>query len=225
MELSDKAWKIVEPLLLELSTGQRGRPWRGNREVLDAILWVLRTGVPWRDLPKKYPPYQTCHRRFQKWSTDGTLEKVLKAVADKLHKRHQLNLSECYIDAKFIAAEKGGACVGKTKCGKGAKLVAITEKRGGPVGVLMASASRPEVRLVELALDACFVSAAPNASLTSCKTKRLLACFSLTPQLFNGILSIGIRSYQQKMVLGRVPFFDRPHNISPYILLTNMLHI
>ena len=78
MELSDKAWKIVEPLLPELPTGQRGRPWRKNREVLDAILWVLRMGAPWRDLPKKYPPYQTFHRRFQKWSLDGTLKACLK---------------------------------------------------------------------------------------------------------------------------------------------------
>ncbi len=95
MELSDKSWKIVEPLLPKLPIGQRGRPWRENREVLDGILWVLRIGAPWRDLPKKYPPYQTCHRRFQRWSTDGTLEKVLEAVAGKLYKRRQLNLSEC----------------------------------------------------------------------------------------------------------------------------------
>ena len=107
MELSDKSWKIVEPLLPKLPIGQRGRPWRENREVLDGILWVLRIGVPWRDLPKKYPPYQTCHRRFQRWSTDGTLEKVLEAVAGKLYKRRQLNLSECCIDVKFVPAKKG----------------------------------------------------------------------------------------------------------------------
>lgn len=59
MELSDKTWQIVGPLLPELLTGHRGRPWRENREVLDAILWVLRTGAPWRDLPKKYPSYRS----------------------------------------------------------------------------------------------------------------------------------------------------------------------
>ena len=75
--------------------------------MLDAILWILRTGAPWRDLPEQYPPYQTCHRRFQQWSLDGTLEKVLTAVASKLSKRRQLNMSECSIDGKFVGAKKG----------------------------------------------------------------------------------------------------------------------
>ncbi len=57
MELSDKEWEIIEPLLPELSSSKQGRPWRGNKEVLDAIFWVLRTGAPWWDGPEKYPPY------------------------------------------------------------------------------------------------------------------------------------------------------------------------
>ena len=50
-------------------------------------------------------------------------------------------MSECSIDAKFIPAKKGGECVGPTKCGKGTKLVAITEKSGRPVSVLITRAS------------------------------------------------------------------------------------
>ena len=119
MDLSDKQWKVIMPLLPELPSGKPGRPWRRNREVLDAILWVLRTGALWRDLPEKYPLYQTCHRRFKQWSMDGTLEKVQMALIEKLEKRKQINMSECCIDAKFVAAKKGGVCVGKIKCGKG----------------------------------------------------------------------------------------------------------
>ena len=66
---------------------KQGRPWRGNREVLDGILWVLRTGAPWWDLPEKYTPYQTCHRRFQQWSLDGTLERVQMALIEMHEKR------------------------------------------------------------------------------------------------------------------------------------------
>ena len=110
MELSDEEWKIIEPLLPELPSGVHGRPWRGNREVLDGILWILRTGAPWQDLPKKYPPYQTCHRRFQQWSMDETFKKVLTTITEQLEKRRQLNVSECSIDAKFVASKKGALC-------------------------------------------------------------------------------------------------------------------
>ena len=51
MELSDKEWEVIEPLFPTLPSGIRGRPGRNNREVLEGILWILRTGAPWRDLP------------------------------------------------------------------------------------------------------------------------------------------------------------------------------
>ena len=169
MELSDKEWEMIEPLLREPPSGKPGRPWRGNREVLDGILWVLRTGAPWRDLPEKYPPYQTCHRRFQQWSSDRTLEKVQMALTEMLEKRKKIDMSECCIDAKFIPAKKGGEC----ECGKGTKLVAITEKSGRPVSVLITDASCHEVRLVELALDACWPS--ENPAVLRCRGTEMVA--------------------------------------------------
>ncbi len=68
MELTDAQWAIIKPLIPTPRRRKdgRGRPWRNPREVLGGILWVLRTGAPWNDLPERYPPYQTCHRRFQR---------------------------------------------------------------------------------------------------------------------------------------------------------------
>jgi hypothetical protein len=54
-----------------------------------------------------YPPYQTCHRRFQRWVREGTLERVLAALAEYLRRRGALVLSECFIDGTVIAAKKG----------------------------------------------------------------------------------------------------------------------
>ncbi len=62
MDLTEKQWELVEPILV-LPQG-RGRPFRPARDVVNGIMWVLRTGAPWADLPDRYPPYQTCHRRF-----------------------------------------------------------------------------------------------------------------------------------------------------------------
>jgi len=110
-ELSDEQWKIIEPLLGEMPrrSDGRGRPWRDNREVINGILWILRTGAPWADLPERFPPYQTCHRRFQTWVKDGTLKKVLSALAEDLQTRGKFDLSECFIDGTFVSAKKGGS--------------------------------------------------------------------------------------------------------------------
>jgi transposase len=86
VDLTDEQWEILEPLIPvppRRSDG-KGRPWRDPRDVLNGILRVLRTGAPWHDLPERYPPYQTCHRRFQRWIEEGVLEEVLRVLFGEL---------------------------------------------------------------------------------------------------------------------------------------------
>lgn len=111
MDLTDTQWEYISTLIPDppRRPDNRGRPWRPSREVLNGILWVLRTGAPWKDLPDRYPPYQTCHRRFQQWERSGVLERVLEALANDLDRRGGINLSECYIDGAFIVARENGA--------------------------------------------------------------------------------------------------------------------
>jgi len=108
-QLTDEQWAILNPLIAEpiRRDDGRGRPWRESREVLDGILWILRTGARWQDLPTRFPPYQTCHRRFQMWVKDGTLKSILETLAEDLRTRGELDLSECFIDGTFVAAKKG----------------------------------------------------------------------------------------------------------------------
>ncbi|MFD7541338.1 transposase [Streptomyces sp. NPDC059819] len=58
----------------------RGRPWRDHRQVVNGVLWRLRTGAPWRDLPERYGPWQTVYERFARWEADGTWAKLLEHV-------------------------------------------------------------------------------------------------------------------------------------------------
>jgi transposase len=108
-ELTDEQWTIIHPLIPEppRRPDGRGRPWREARAVLNGILWILRSGARWQDLPARFPPYQTCHRRFQQWVRDGTLRSILEALAADLRERGELDLSECFIDATFVVAKKG----------------------------------------------------------------------------------------------------------------------
>ncbi|MGA5124384.1 IS5 family transposase [Streptomyces pseudogriseolus] len=77
-ELPDAAWDRLECLLPKADG--RGRPWRDHRQVINGVLWRLRTGAPWRDLPERYGPWQTAYERFARWEADGTWGRLLEAV-------------------------------------------------------------------------------------------------------------------------------------------------
>src|SRR5271157_73264 len=109
-ELTEEQWEVVEPVLRpQRRADKRGRPWHDTRAVLHGVLWALGTGAQWRELPEKYPPYQTCHRRFQQWVRNGKLEEALRRLARHLHERGQLNLEEAFVDATFASAKKGAS--------------------------------------------------------------------------------------------------------------------
>ncbi|MFH9656238.1 IS5 family transposase [Streptomyces anulatus] len=77
-ELTDVAWERIAPLLPGVDG--RGRPWRDHRQVINGVLWRLRTGAPWRDLPERYGPWQTAYERFARWEADGTWARLLEQV-------------------------------------------------------------------------------------------------------------------------------------------------
>ncbi len=80
-ELTDAAWTQIEPLLPV--RGRRGGQWQDHRRVINGILWKLRTGAPWRDVPDRYGPWQTCYDRFNRWRRDGTWDRLLTHVQTK----------------------------------------------------------------------------------------------------------------------------------------------
>jgi transposase len=111
MALTDEHWAVLKPIMPvpPRRAEGRGRPWREPRAVLHGMLWILRTGAPWQDLPPRYPPYQTCHRRFPSWVRSGVFARLLQVLAIDLQERGELDLSEGCIDGTFVVAKKGGA--------------------------------------------------------------------------------------------------------------------
>ena len=109
MDLKDEQWAVVEPVLPKVPrrADGKGRPRVDDRAILNGILWVLRTGAPWYDMPNRYPPYQTCHRRFQEWVEKGVFEEILRALVRDVKERGGLDLTECFIDGSFVIAKKG----------------------------------------------------------------------------------------------------------------------
>jgi transposase len=84
-DLSDEQWTLLEPILgPKRRADGKGRPPADTRAVLNGVLWILGTGAQWRELLKKYPRYQTCHRRFQQWARSGALERAMRKLAERL---------------------------------------------------------------------------------------------------------------------------------------------
>jgi transposase len=82
-ELAEEQWHRIRDLLPP-DQGQPGRQRRPNREMVNAMLWVLRTGAPWRDLPARYPNWKSVHTRFLRWSKRGVWKRVLDELAQDL---------------------------------------------------------------------------------------------------------------------------------------------
>ena len=116
MDLTEEQWEAIEefvPRDERLGSGRRGgRPFAHPRAVLDGVLWILRTGAPWADLPRRYPAYQTCHRRFQRWVKAGVLERLLRGLAEDLRRRGGVDLSEAYVDGTHAGAKRGALWLG-----------------------------------------------------------------------------------------------------------------
>jgi len=123
-DLTDIQWELIKPFVewnQKRRPDGRGRPWRNARQVLDGVLWILRTGAPRQDLPPRYGPYQTCHRRFQQWERDGVFEGILWALCEDLLARGELGLEETFIDASFVGAKKGAITLVQRSAAKGAR--------------------------------------------------------------------------------------------------------
>lgn len=69
-ELTNRQWKLIEPLLPS-ERGRWARPAKDDRVIVNGILWILRTGAPWRDLPREYGPWNTVYTRFSRWTKAG----------------------------------------------------------------------------------------------------------------------------------------------------------
>jgi len=114
-ELTDRAWAQVEPLLP--GGDGRGRRWRDHRQVINGILWRLRTGSPWRDVPERYGPWQTCYERYKRWDEDGTWASLLEHMQVKDDSRGTLDIETVSIDSSIARAHQHAAGARKKKGG------------------------------------------------------------------------------------------------------------
>lgn len=108
-ELTEEQWQKIEPLLPKPKKSRKGgRPPADNRACLEGILWLLRSGARWQDLPKEYPSASTCWRRLHAWEERGLWLKIWRTFLGELDAQGKLDWSETFADGSFAPAKKGG---------------------------------------------------------------------------------------------------------------------
>jgi transposase len=107
-DLTTTQWERLRPLLPPES-GRVGRPSQDNRRVINGILWVHRTGAPWRDLPERYGSWQTVASRFYRWRQAGVWQQVLATLQQQADAEGQLDWQMHYVDSTSIRAHQHAA--------------------------------------------------------------------------------------------------------------------
>lgn len=108
-QLTDEQWKWIADLFPEPAPSpQGGRPRRAARECVEGILWVLRSGARWQDLPAHFPSPPTCWRRFQDWTESGVWTKAWARLLRMLDRQGRIQWDEGIADGTFSSAKKGG---------------------------------------------------------------------------------------------------------------------
>ncbi len=105
-ELKDAQWEVIRPLVPP--QGRMGRPRADDRQVLNGILWVLKTGARWQDMPRRYGHPTTCWRRLKGWQEKGVWDHLLGSLLASLDAQGRLEWERASLDASFAPAKKGG---------------------------------------------------------------------------------------------------------------------
>jgi transposase len=110
----DEQWKHISPLIPEpVYSPKGGRPPADDRKCFEGILWVLRSGTRWRDLPDEFPSPSTCWRRMNEWMDAGVFIEMWYSFLDRLDQQGRLDWDEVFVDGSFAPAKTGASTLGK----------------------------------------------------------------------------------------------------------------
>ena len=169
--LTDLEWNVIRRFLPGEHTGKPGRPWKSHRQIINGILFVLRTGIPWADLPKEFGKFKTVYNRFRRWVRSGIWQRIFEALIERLLKAGEIDFELWCVDGTVIRAHrvasgapKGGlSCeenaekqaLGRSRGGYSTKLHFLTDGHGIPLGVTATAGQRNEAPEFENVMNAC----------------------------------------------------------------------
>ena len=171
-ELTDAVWARLWPLLP--ANGHRGGQWRDHRQVVDGLLWRLRTGAPWRDIPERYGPWQTCYDRFVRWRRVGLWDRLLTHFQAQADAKAEL-VWEVSVDSTVTRAHQHAAgarrraskadvkhgiqhpedeALGRSRGGVTTKVHLSCDGKGRPLSIVLTPGQRHDSTQLAPVLDA-----------------------------------------------------------------------
>jgi transposase len=105
-ELEDAQWDLIKDLFPKQ---RRGGKWKDHRTILNGMLWVLRSGAPWRDMPERYGKWKTVNGRFNRYRGNGTFDRILKALQIRLDKQGKIDWDLWLVDGSNVRASRVAA--------------------------------------------------------------------------------------------------------------------
>ena len=113
LDVTDEQWRRLEPLLPP-ERPRTGRPNHDHRRVVSGMLWIHRTGAPWRDLPERYGPVGTVSSRFYRWCRAGVWDRILSALQAEADARGEIDWDLHFVDATIVRAHQHAAGARRT---------------------------------------------------------------------------------------------------------------
>ena len=107
-DLTNEQWEQIEALLPKAKT-KRGRPAQDHRQLLNGMIWVLRTGAPWRDMPERYGKWTTIYSRFQRWRKSAVWDKMFAKLQTALDGASTVDWEIHFIDSTTVRAHQHAA--------------------------------------------------------------------------------------------------------------------
>jgi transposase len=161
-ELTDVQWERLRPLLPP-QKAWTGRPAKDHRLILNGILWIDRTGAPWRDLPERYGPWQTVATRFYRWRAAGVWDRVLAALQQRADAVGRIDWEVHYVDGTIVRAHQHAAgardsgpreeALGRGRGGFSTKVHLRAEGGGKPLALLLTPGQRHEATAFEALME------------------------------------------------------------------------
>lgn len=155
--MTDDEWAIFAPFLIA-PCSRGGRPPRNHRHKLDGILWLCRTGVPWRDLPTEFGKWNSVWKQFRRWCESGVWDLMLQALADSGAALDLLQMIDStVVRAHRCAAGEGTAgqnqALGRSRGGFSTKVHVRCNAAGLPIGIVLSEGEAHDVTAFEALMD------------------------------------------------------------------------